>query len=408
MMKKKLLFVINTLSRAGAEVALLELLRTLDPEKYDISLFVLMGQGEMVSELPDYVRVCNKNFCAKSVLTGTGRWHMVRTVLRAFVAHGTIVRRLPYLVCASVSMLRRGRLMTDKLLWPILADGAMRLDEKYDLAVAYLEGGSAYYVANHVKAEKKAAFVHIDYAQAGYNRKLDGSCYLKFDRIFTVSKEIQAPFYEIYPELRGKLAVFHNILNTDRIIRRSLEAGGFPESYDGVKILTVGRLNSQKAFEISIDAMKLLKEQGVKARWYVLGEGDQRCFLESRIRQNGLEEDFILVGAVDNPYPWFAQTDLYVHCSRYEGKSIAIQEAQILGCAVLVSDCSGNREQVTDGVDGLLCDLTPERICRGICELISNPAKTESYRHAAAEKYRVQRDELPELLDLISYQKPRR
>lgn len=401
-MKQKLLFVINTLSRAGAETALLELLRVLDPEQYDISLFVLMGQGEMISELPDYVRVRNRKYCTQSVLTKAGRRQLALTVLRSLVRRGTAVRKLPYLVSASVSMLRQGRMMTDKLLWPVIAEGAVRLDEKFDLAVAYLEGGSAYYIANYVQADKKIAFIHIDYAQAGYNRKLDGSCYLKFDRIFTVSREIQAPFCAIYPELRDRLGVFQNILNVERIIRRSQEPGGFPEPYDGIKILTVARLNSQKALELSIDAMKIVKEHGIKARWYVLGEGDQRGFLESRIQQNGLKEDFILVGAVDNPYPWFRQTDLYVHCTRYEGKSIAIQEAQILGCAMLVSDCSGNREQVTSGVDGLMCGLTSEQIAAGILELISDPGKTSAYRRAAAKKYSAQHNGISEMLSLIS------
>ena len=45
---KKILFVINTLGRAGAETALLELLNHLDTEKYEISLYVLLGQGEMI------------------------------------------------------------------------------------------------------------------------------------------------------------------------------------------------------------------------------------------------------------------------------------------------------------------------------------------------------------------------
>lgn len=46
MKKKKVLFVINTLGRAGAEVALLSLFSALDPNKYDISLYVIMAQGE--------------------------------------------------------------------------------------------------------------------------------------------------------------------------------------------------------------------------------------------------------------------------------------------------------------------------------------------------------------------------
>lgn len=401
-MKKKLLFVINTLSRAGAETALLALLNSLDPEQVKVSLFVLMGQGELVPELPGYVRVLNKSIQSESVLTAAGRKYMARTMGKAMLSRGTILRKFPYMVSQTAAMVKRGRFSVEKLLWPVLAEGAPRLEEEFDLAVAFLEGGSAYYVANFVKAKKKAAFIHIDYAQAGYNRKIDGDCYLKFDRIFTVSKEIQEPFLKIYPELAQRMDVFHNILDVQRISRLSKEPGGFPDDFDGVKILTVGRLKAQKALEISIDAMRLLKDSGVKARWYVLGEGDQRAFLENHIRQQGLEQDFILMGAVGNPYPWFAQADLYVHCSRFEGKSIAIQEALILGCPVVVSDCSGNREQLTDGVNGQLCQLSADEIARTIRQLLADPERMERYRRAASEQGVHQCNELNKLYELLS------
>ena len=401
-MKKKLLFVINTLSRAGAETALLALLNSLNPEQVDVSLFVLMGQGELVPELPGYVRVLNKSIQSESVLTAAGRKYMARTMGKAMLSRGTILRKFPYMVSQTAAMVKRGRFSVEKLLWPVLAEGVPRLEEEFDLAVAFLEGGSAYYVANFVKAKKKAAFIHIDYAQAGYNRKIDGDCYLKFDRIFTVSKEIQEPFLKIYPELAQRMDVFHNILDVQRIYRLSKEPGGFPDDFDGVKILTVGRLKAQKALEVSIDAMRLLKDSGVKARWYVLGEGDQRAFLENHIRQQGLEQDFILMGAVGNPYPWFAQADLYVHCSRFEGKSIAIQEALLLGCPVVVSDCSGNREQLTDGVNGQLCQLSADEIARTIRQLLADPERMERYRRAASEQGVHQCNELNKLYELLS------
>lgn len=97
--------------------------------------------------------------------------------------------------------------------------------------------------------------------------------------------------------------------------------------------------------------MKILKDHGVKARWYVLGEGELREKLQSQINRLGLQNDFVLLGAKTNPYPYYRQCDLYVHATRFEGKSIAIQEAQTLGCTILVSDSSGNREQVIQGED---------------------------------------------------------
>ena len=167
----------------------------------------------------------------------------------------------------------------------------------------------------------------------------------------------------------------------------------------GVKIgggigTAVGRLTAQKAYDIAIDAMKILKDHGVKAKWYVLGEGELRDRLQIKINHLGLKDDFILLGAKTNPYPYYAQCDLYVHATLFEGKSIAIQEAQILGCTLLVSNCSGNREQVIDGVDGKMCQLTPEGISAGIEELLSDEEKCREYGKKASEKLTAEKEDV--------------
>ncbi len=397
---KKILIVINTLGCAGAESALLELLKNINPEEYEVHLFVLMGQGEMIRRIPEYVKLLNRRYDDCSVLSAEGKAHLRRHVLGALLARGTVFRLFPYLTVQLAGMVKRKRLQADKLLWRAMSMGAGRIEERYDLAVAYLEGGAAYYVADYVRADKKAAFIHVDYVQAGYNRSLDRECYLKFDRIFPVSDEVKQTFLSVYPECQGRTEVFHNLLDQDRIRKQALLPGGFEDSFDGFRILTVGRLTDQKAFEISVEAMKLLKDGGEKARWYILGEGERRKSLEARIRALGLEEDFLLPGAVENPYPYMAQADLYVHATRFEGKSIAVQEAQTLGCAILVSDCSGNREQVTPDVDGRLCPLTPEGICLGVRELLHDREKRERLGRAASEKRLSDPAQMRKLLEL--------
>lgn len=399
-MKKKILFTINTFSRAGAETALLALLRLLDPSEYDLSVFVLTSQGELFGELPEYVRVLNKSYDSTSVLSGRGKVKLFKQALKSLLTRGNIFRLLPYLICNLFDMIKKKSVSADKLLWRVFSEGAPRCDTEYDLAVAYLEGGSTYYVADQVKAKKKAAFVHIDYRMAGYTRRLDRGCYESYDKIFAVSDEVRSNFLDVYPEYADKTEVFRNILDVSEIRRKSLLEGGFTDGYTGTRILTIGRLMAQKAFEISVDALKLLKDAGGDYRWYVLGEGDQRGMLEQKIASLGLKNDFILCGAVDNPYPYLKQTDLYVHASRFEGKSIAIQEAQILGCAVLVSDCSGNREQVTDGEDGRLCELTPEAIKDGIEWLMSHPEERKKYSEAAGRKYIEQGNDIEKIVSL--------
>ena len=123
--------------------------------------------------------------------------------------------------------------------------------------------------------------------------------------------------------------------------------------------------------------------------------------LEELIAKYHLEKDFFLPGAVSNPYPYMKEADLYVHASRFEGKSIAIQEAQILGKPIVVSDCSGNREQVIQGVDGLLCTFNPEALCLGICDLLENEDKARRLGEAAAKKNDEEHTDLYKLFELM-------
>lgn len=398
---KKILFVINTLSRAGAEMALLELLRQMDSAEYDISLFVLTAQGELITELPPHVHVLNTVYNSTSVLSREGRKKLRMLVLRSLLKRGAGVRLLPYMLRNMFDMLQRGSIVFDKLFWRVVSDSAPRWDTFYDLAVAYLEGGSTYYVADHVNAARKAAFVHTDYGMAGYTRKLDLDCYRKMDKIYVPAEVTGQSVLETYPEYKDKLEVFPNILSVSDIYRKSLLAGGFDDGYAGTRILTVCRLIAQKALDLSVEAMKLLKDTGKEFRWYVLGEGDQRAKLERQIHALGLTEDFILFGAVENPYPYFKQTNLYVHASRVEARSISIREAQILGCVILASDCGGNSENVSDGIDGKLCSLTPESIRDGILWLMDHPEERKKYAEAARQKCQAQANVENKLISLL-------
>ena len=282
---KKILFVINTLGCGGAENALISLLNVLDDREYEISLYVLMNQGELIDRIPENVKILNTSYSNISVQSKAGVKVLKKYILRTMFGHGSLIKNLGYLLKNIIAMKKKGAIKPDKLLWRIMSDGGVRYTEQYDLAVAYLEGGSTYYVADQVKAAKKVAFIHTDYRQAGYTRELDKGCYECYDRLFAVSDESRNAFLSVYPEYEKKIEVFHNIVDQKLIRKKALEKGGIEDDYAGIRILTVGRLTKEKAIEVSVDAMHLLKEKGYRARWYVIGEGDQRTFLENRIRK---------------------------------------------------------------------------------------------------------------------------
>ena len=178
--KKRILFVINTMGQAGAETAMISLLESLNPKEYEVSLFVLLGQGEMVHKLPEYVTLLNQNYDDTSVLSKDGKKKLIFKVLGLLCSRASFFRNIPYLLSNAWTMVRKRDLQIQKLLWKPLADGAWHSSEEYDLAVAYLEGGSAYYVAEYVNAKKKIGFIHTDYENAGYTPKLDQGCYETF------------------------------------------------------------------------------------------------------------------------------------------------------------------------------------------------------------------------------------
>ncbi len=401
-MKQKILFVINTLGHAGAEMAMLELMQRFDDSRYEISLYVLMAQGELIHRIPPKVKILNNKYSDSSVLSESGYKNMLSTICLAGLIRANVLRLLPYMVGGLIVMLKKKKIHKEKLLWRMISDGARPQKAVYDLAIAYLEGGSAYYVADHVKARKKVAFIHIDYKRAGYTRQLDKDCYLKYDRVFTVSGEVQANFLKVYPECTPYTQVFENLLDKEAIIRKSKETGGFMDDFDGIRLLTVGRLTHQKAYDIAIDAMSILKEEGYNVRWYVLGEGPERKRLEQKILKAELTQDFILLGARSNPYPYYLQTDIYIHATRFEGKSIAIQEAQILGCAIIASDCSGNREQLEHEKEGLLCELTKEEIARSIIKLILDEELRSKFSQASKNKKMNASKDIKQMMELLS------
>ena len=396
---KKVLFVINTLGGAGAEKALVELLKRFPREEYQIDLYVLLGQGELIRQVPEYVKILNKDYSAESVLSKEGKRQLNKRVFRRLFIRASFLRNIPYLMKNIVIMLKKRKIYADKLLWRVMSDSGMKLKKNYDMAGAYLEGGSTYFVHDHVSARRKFTFLHVDYEYAGYNRFLDRNCYVDFDRIFTVSGEVKTSLIHVYPECADRTVIFHNLIDRKEILRKADLPGGFEDTYDGKRILTVGRLTAQKSYETAIDAMKLLKDQGIKVHWYVLGEGELRQKLQQKIDSLGLTEDFVLLGARENPYPYYRQCDLYVHATRFEGKSIAVQEAQILGCTILVSDCSGNREQVKNGTDGILCQLSAEEISRSIRELLEDEEKCRQYGENASKRIS---DEQEDILQMFA------
>lgn len=371
-MRKKILFVINTMGRAGAERCLLHLLKAWEDEEYEIALFSVFDRGELFQEIPSFVRVLNQSPKTSTVFDKNARKAFMKDILKGMIKRGILFSSLFSMLRLWLWQAKHKKVDIKKLCWKAASDTAPAIEEEFDLAVGYLQGAATYYVMDHVKAKRKVVFLHNEYEASGYCPETDKGYYEKADKIFCVSNYIAEGLKKIFPTCGHKIETFYNFVDARWVKERAKEgtAEEIKKESGTLCLLTAARLEPVKAFDIAIRAMALMKRKGIKAVWYVLGEGSQHHYLEKEIKEQGVEDCFFLLGQKENPYPYMAACDIYLQETHFEGFCTSITEAVILGKRVVASDCGGNREQLTHYGTGVLTKLDPQAIVEGIEEAL--------------------------------------
>lgn len=362
-MKQKLLFVIPSLRSGGAEKSLVTLLQLLDEMRFDVDLLLFRRDGLFLAQVPQWVRVLDAGAVYAAFDSPIG------ASMRYFLRRGKLfdaLRRLFY-----GRMIRSGRADVPQRSWKYISRYLPRL-RGYDAAIAYLEGTSTYYVVDRVQAQRKLAFLHTDYTRLMHLRDMDAPYYEKIDRLIGVSEACTAKAEAVFPFLRGKTATMHNLIAPQVLYAMAEADTPFPQ--DGVpNLLTVGRLSEPKGIDFAVAACAILKRRGVRLRWYHLGVGELQSAIEAQIGEQNVRDCFFLLGERENPYPYFKQCDVYIQPSRFEGKSIAVDEAKCFARPIVVTDFGTVRDQIEDGVNGLVAEKTPQSIADAVERLLRSP-----------------------------------
>ena len=378
--KTSLLFVMNHLHCGGAERALVSLLDALDYGKYEVDLLLFKREGLFLESLPPQVRVLGEP-------AGYRLFDMPieRAVGRALKA-GRPDHALARLIAGAIIRTEPVPARSDQRIWRYMAWCLPSPAKRYDCAIGFLERGPVYYVLDKVQAARKIGWIHTDYDRLGMDPALDEPYFTRLDHLVTVSEECAAVLERRFPRHRDKIRVMHNIVSPSAVRRMAeAERGDLFGRREGETIIvSVGRLHPLKGFDLAVDACALLVERGRRVRWYVIGEGDERERLMQRIRERGLEDRFVLAGLKANPYPYMRQADLYVQPSRVEGRSIAIDEAKMLGLPILVTNFRTAGEQIVHETNGLIAAMEPAAIAEGIKRLMDDPALVERLRRNLA------------------------
>lgn len=219
--------------------------------------------------------------------------------------------------------------------------------KKYDVAIAFKDGLCWYYTSEFVNSEKKYAWNHVEYKYIKSDINYDKSILNKFNKVFCVSK---ASYNHIkkYFGFENKFQVLYNYINTNEIISKSKQ--DVINNVNTLKITTVGRLAKEKGYSLVLKACKKLKVMNTNFIWYILGDGNEYGKIKKFVLKNSLEKNVILLGSIDNPYPYMKQCDLYVQPSRYEGFGLTLSEAKILSKRIIAT----NIPQFLEQDDGLI------------------------------------------------------
>lgn len=244
-----------------------------------------------------------------------------------------------------------------------------KLNKEYDVAISYL--WPHYFVSEKVQAKRKIAWVHTDYSTIETDIDMDLKMWNKFDYIIAVSEECKNAFLKKYPSLRDKVKVMENITSPEfirKMAKEDIEEG--IKNDNNFKLVSVARLSYAKGIDNAVRALRVLHNRGLtNIKWYVVGYGGDEEIIRNLIKENNLEDSFILLGKKINPYPYINAGDIYVQPSRYEGKAVTVGEAQILGKPVVITNYTTAKSQIRDNIDGYICELSVEGIADGIEKL---------------------------------------
>lgn len=367
-MKKKVLIVISNMEIGGAQRSLLSFLKCLcdsDREShYAIDLMVIDPVGGFLPQIPKNVRLIEPPRALRWLGSAFGKKLLTEHFsLRCLMRQGKWMLK---------KKLRRFPLKWNiqQKLWSCWGDLIPEMPEHYDVAVSYIDGSPNYYVMEKVSADKKVLWVHNEYQKLGYDPAFDKKYFDEAQSIITISPKCRRCILQDFPHLDQQVFVLENITVTKEVTQKS-EAGECPEFADfkGLKLLSVGRLSSQKGFDMAIESAAILKNQGISFRWLVLGEGPDRQMLEQRIAEKDVGGCFFLLGSRENPYVYMKNCDFLVQSSRFEGKSVVLDEAKILNTPVIVTDYTTARDSVEHGKTGWITPMTPAGIAAGITDL---------------------------------------
>lgn len=357
-MKKKLLIAVHTLQLGGVEKIVVNLLKRMDKQKYDITLLSIVDDGifkKDVMNIPGIkYKYFFKGYFKRSRNDINSKFYKISTRMMNIIWkwYLFLIKYFP------------------KYLYK------KNIKEVYDIEIAFMEGKVAKIIANsNNKNSKKVAWIHTDIENisrknmfVSLDEEID--CYKKFNKIVCVSTDVKFHFCH-KTGITENVVVQLNPINIKEILEKSKEPIKEKMIHNGIIICAVGRLAFEKGYDRLLKVHRKLLREHINNTIWIIGEGLERARLEEYIKDNKLEESVQLVGYTQNPYKYLKEADIFVCSSRIEGLSSTVIEAAVLDKPIITTLCSGMRDILgDDNTNALIVPNHTYNLYKGLKKLI--------------------------------------
>lgn len=398
-MKPRILILSHSLELGGAERSLIGLLSALSAQKIDIDFFLLRHEGEFMDQIPPYINLLPEmssyTVLARPMKNTLKEGHLLLTGARILGKIKAVHYDKTHHYTESGVALEYSHKYTWKLMPKI--EPYIR----YDLAISFLT--PHYIVANKVNARRKIAWIHTDYKKVQIDVKSEYRMWSKYDRIISISESVTSSFVKMFPQLSNKILLIENILPEHLVFKQANEMDVSAEMpRDGsIRLLSIGRYCYAKNFDNVPEICFRLFQRGIDIKWYIIGFGPDETLIREKIRQWKMDGRVILLGKRENPYPYIKECDVYVQPSRYEGKSVTVREAQMLGKPVVITRFPTSYSQLSDGYDGIIVSLDNVECAEEIYQILQNKKLMQSLVDNTKKKNYSNVDEIEKIYNLI-------
>lgn len=140
-----------------------------------------------------------------------------------------------------------------------------------------------------------------------------------------------------------------------------------------ILIGTIAVFRFQKRLDVWLEVFAELRKSHSNIRGIIVGDGPLKELVHQKHKELQLEGIVFLPGLQTNPLDWLSAIDIYMMSSMFEGLPIALLEAMSCGLPVVCTNAGGTGEVIRDGEDGFLAPVEePMQLLEPLSALVAD------------------------------------